>query len=115
MSSRAAGTADRSRGGKILSATTRRPLLQFSLHWLVPAVVPSAVVGLSERGGAAGTIFAFRSTDEAQAKAEKCLESHSSTRSLFFASPHGQAAMDCTNCHGELMKSSEEKPTPSEI
>ena len=161
-----------------MSATTRRPLLQFSLHWLALAVVLVAGAGLFaaarpatqekvkefgicaechedvctdfklvrhseiksdrwtktalqvetvcanchgdpakhlEAGGGAGTIFAFRSTDEAQAKAEKCLECHSSTRSLFFASPHGQAAMDCTNCHGELMKTPEEKPRPSEI
>ena len=68
-----------------------------------------------EAGGGVGTIFAFRSTDEAQAKAEKCLQCHSATRSLFFASPHGQAAMDCTICHSELMRTPEERRRPSEV
>lgn len=52
-----------------------------------------------EAGGGVGTIFSFKMTDTANAKAGKCLSCHQDTNSRFFASSHGKAAMDCTNCH----------------
>jgi len=68
-----------------------------------------------EEGGGRGTIFAFKKTDDTQAKTQKCLSCHGETRTRFFASPHGKVSMDCTNCHGELMKMTSEKKTISEI
>jgi len=68
-----------------------------------------------EEGGGRGTIFAFKKTDDVQAKAQKCLNCHGETRTRFFSSPHGKAAMDCTNCHSELMKGPLEKKDPSQV
>ncbi len=68
-----------------------------------------------EEGGGAGTIFAFKKTDEPHAKAEICLQCHGMTRSRFYASPHGKAGMDCTYCHSELMKGTGEKIRPSQV
>jgi DmsE family decaheme c-type cytochrome len=68
-----------------------------------------------EAGGGAGTIFAFRKTDEPSAKADKCLQCHALTRSRFYASPHGKAAMDCTSCHSEVMKTGGEIMNPSQV
>lgn len=68
-----------------------------------------------EEGGGPGTIFAFKETDEAQGKAQKCLNCHSGTRARFFASSHGKAAMDCTNCHDQLMQSTAVKKSPTKI
>ncbi len=68
-----------------------------------------------EEGGGAGTIFGFKKTDDVQAKTKKCLDCHSGTRARFFASPHGKAAMDCTNCHDDLMKSLPIKKSPTKI
>lgn len=68
-----------------------------------------------EEGGGPGTIFSFRETDQAQAKTQQCLSCHSGTRARFFASPHGKAAMDCTNCHDELMKSTPVKKSMNKV
>lgn len=68
-----------------------------------------------EQGGGAGTIFAFKKTDEPHAKADKCLQCHAQTRGRFYASPHGKAGMDCTYCHSELMKDSGDKMRPSQV
>jgi DmsE family decaheme c-type cytochrome len=68
-----------------------------------------------EEGGGPDTIFSFKETDLAQAKTEKCLNCHSGTRADFFASPHGKAAMDCTNCHDQLMKGSPIPKNPTEV
>ncbi len=67
-----------------------------------------------EEGGGSGTIFAFKKTDEAHAKAQQCLQCHSTTRANFFASPHGKSNMDCTSCHVELMKTTE-KISPTKV
>ncbi len=68
-----------------------------------------------EEGGGTGTIFAFKKTDDVQAKTAKCLNCHSGTRGRFFASPHGKSAMDCTNCHSDLMKSALDRKSPTKI
>ncbi len=68
-----------------------------------------------EASGGPGTIFAFKKTDDVQAKTQKCLDCHSGTRARFFASPHGKASMDCTNCHDDLMKISIIKKSPTQI
>lgn len=68
-----------------------------------------------EEGGGPGTIFAFTKTDDVQAKTKKCLNCHSGTRARFFVSPHGKAAMDCTNCHTELMKRQAQRMRPTEV
>ncbi len=68
-----------------------------------------------EEGGGPRTIFAFKKTDDVQAKAQKCLNCHSGTRARFFTSPHGKASMDCTNCHSELMAVTKAKISPTEI
>ena len=68
-----------------------------------------------EAGGGPDTIFTFKETSLAQAKAQKCLNCHSGTRARFLASPHGKASMDCTYCHDELMKRSIVRKSPIEI
>ncbi len=68
-----------------------------------------------QAGGSADTIFTFKKTSLALAKAQKCLNCHSGTRSRFIASSHGKASMDCTNCHDELMKASLKRKSPTEI
>lgn len=68
-----------------------------------------------EEGGGPGTILSFRETEDVQAKTQQCLSCHSGTRARFFASPHGKAAMDCTNCHDELMKATPGKKSPTKI
>ncbi|MCP5048851.1 MAG: DmsE family decaheme c-type cytochrome [bacterium] len=47
----------------------------------------------------AGTIFAFKELDPANAKSKMCLSCHKNDHAEYFASPHGKAAMDCTSCH----------------
>ena len=68
-----------------------------------------------EEGGGKGTIFSFKETDLAQAKTKQCLNCHSGTRAQFFASPHGKASMDCTNCHDELMKTAVVKKNATKV
>ena len=68
-----------------------------------------------EVGGGPDTIFTFKETMDAQAKTDKCLNCHTRTRGRFFASPHGKAAMDCTNCHDELMKATAQKKSSTKI
>jgi len=68
-----------------------------------------------DEGGGVGTIFAFKKTDDVQAKTTKCLNCHSRTRARFFASPHGKAAMDCTNCHSDLMSATPGRKRPSKV
>ncbi len=68
-----------------------------------------------EEGGGPDTIFAFKKTDDVQAKAQTCLNCHSGTRARFFASPHGKALMDCTNCHSDLMTVTRIKKSPTKI
>ncbi len=68
-----------------------------------------------EAGGGTDTIFSFKESGIAQTKAQKCLSCHAGTRARFFASPHGKAAMDCTNCHDDLMKKASIRKRPSDI
>jgi len=51
------------------------------------------------KDGGGPNIFAFRSTDDASAKAKACLKCHSSAAGQFMTGPHGRAALDCTSCH----------------
>src|SRR4030042_4177906 len=100
MSTRAAGAADRSRGGKILSATTRRTLLQSPLHWLgVPALVLASV----------GLLAAARPAGQ-EKDAERCAACHEEAVKAFVLKPHSQIGdQSCTSCHGSAEKHLEEE------
>lgn len=47
----------------------------------------------------AGNIFAFKGKDTANAANKMCLSCHHNDHGEYFASPHGKAAMSCTQCH----------------
>lgn len=53
---------------------------------------------LEEEGGT-DNIFTFSSQDTPIQKIKKCLACHQKDMASFFASPHGKASMDCTECH----------------
>lgn len=57
----------------------------------------NAETHLEEGGGP--NIFAFKDTDGSSQKSKKCLTCHTKDHARFFASPHGKASMDCTDCH----------------
>lgn len=62
-----------------------------------------------EEGGGAGTIFAFKASDLATEKSEKCITCHTRSSSRYLASPHGKASLDCTTCH--IIHSESPKPS----
>jgi len=52
-----------------------------------------------ENEGGKDNIFTFSASDTPVEKAKKCLQCHNSDTARFFASPHGKASLDCTECH----------------
>ena len=52
-----------------------------------------------EEGGGEGTIFAFKASDRALTKTEKCLTCHGETHPQYLTSNHAKGGLDCTSCH----------------
>jgi DmsE family decaheme c-type cytochrome len=55
----------------------------------------------AEAGGGKGTIFAFKATDSAEEKANRCLACHAERKSAFHykSSNHMNANVACSDCH----------------
>src|SRR4030042_6119337 len=91
-----------------LSATTRRPLLPFSLHWLALAVVLVAVVGLLAAANPApqekGKEFAICADCHEDVCTDFKLVRHSAIKSDRWTKTALQVETVCVHCHGDPAK-----------